>query len=95
MAGGAKIRETEEIENIPEVGELDELQIFVGSKGNKAWVWTAVNHFCEGILAWTIGDRSSETFTVLWVMIRSWSRYFWVSDSYCFFTPSAKIKIPL
>ena len=77
---GAKLPETEEIENIPEVGELDELQTFVGSKENKIWVWTAVNHFAEEILALAIADRSSETFAVLWAMIRSWSCYFWVSD---------------
>ncbi|MCA6597172.1 MAG: IS1 family transposase, partial [Pseudanabaena sp. M046S1SP1A06QC] len=80
---GVKLPESEEIEEVPEVGELDELQTFVGSKENKVWVWTAVNHFAEGILAWTIGDRSSETFAVLWAMIRSWSCYFWVSDGCC------------
>ena len=82
-ATGAKLPETEEIEDVPEVGELDELQTFVGSKENKVWIWTAVNHFAEGILAWTIGDRSSETFAVLWAMIKNWSCYFWVSDGYC------------
>ena len=83
---GAKLPETEEIEEVPDVGELDELQTFVGNKENKVWVWTAVNHFTEGILAWTIGDRSSETFSVLWAMIRSWSCYFWVSDGYCVYS---------
>jgi hypothetical protein len=63
---GTKLSEAEEIEEVPEVGELDELQTFVGNKENKVWVWTAVNHFAEGILAWTIGDRTSETFAVLW-----------------------------
>ncbi|TYQ23180.1 IS1 family transposase, partial [Pseudanabaena sp. UWO310] len=29
---GEKLPETEEIEDVPEVGELDELQTFVGSK---------------------------------------------------------------
>ncbi len=42
--------------NIPEVGELDELQTFVHSKKNKIWLWTAVNHFAPGILAWVLGD---------------------------------------
>jgi len=41
---------------IPEVGELDELETFVGSK-NKIWIWTAVNHFTQGILAWVMGDH--------------------------------------
>ncbi len=41
------------IEAIPEVGELDELQTFVGKK-NLIWLWTVVNHFKEGILGWII-----------------------------------------
>ncbi|MBD2039478.1 IS1 family transposase [Microcoleus sp. FACHB-672] len=35
---------------------------FVGNKRNNLWIWTAVNHKQAGILAWIIGDRSSETF---------------------------------
>ncbi|CCH94816.1 hypothetical protein MICCA_500008 [Microcystis aeruginosa PCC 9432] len=38
-------------ETIPEVGELDEfeLETFVGKKKNKIWLWTAVDHFRDGI----------------------------------------------
>ena len=42
-------------ETIPEVGELDELETFVGKKKNKIWLWTAVDHFRDGILGWVIG----------------------------------------
>lgn len=42
-------------ETIPEVGELDELETFVGQKKNKIWLWTAVDHFRDGILGWVIG----------------------------------------
>ena len=42
-------------ETIPQVGELDELETFVGSKKNKIWLWTAVDHFKSGILGWEIG----------------------------------------
>jgi transposase-like protein len=45
-------------ETIPEVGELDELQTFVGSKKTCIWVWTAVDHFRPGILGWVLGDRA-------------------------------------
>ena len=38
-------------DEIPAVGELDELQTFVSLK-NKLWIWTAVNHFKPGILGW-------------------------------------------
>jgi insertion element IS1 protein InsB len=69
------------IETIPEVGELDELQTFVGKK-NLIWLWTAVNHFKEGILGWVLGDRSSKTFARLWERIKGWQCYFWVTDGY-------------
>jgi hypothetical protein len=42
-------------EVIPQVGELNELEAFVGSK-NKIWLWTAVDHFTAGILGWVLGD---------------------------------------
>ncbi len=42
-------------ETIPEVGELDELETFVGKKKNKICIWTAVDHFRDGILGWVIG----------------------------------------
>jgi IS1 family transposase len=69
-------------ETVPEVGELDELQTFVGSKRNKIWIWTAVNHFEPGILAWTIGDRSAATFESVWVVVSLWQCYFYVTDGY-------------
>ena len=33
---------------------------------HKIWMWTAVDHFPKGILAWTLGDHSAETFEPLW-----------------------------
>jgi len=66
----------------PEVGELDELETFVGSKKNKIWVWTVVDHFRAGILGWVIGDHSSETFRPLWQAVKVWKCYFWVTDGW-------------
>ncbi len=65
---------------IPQVGELDELETFVGKKQNKLWIWTAVDHFAAGILAWVVGDHSAATFRSLWDGISIWQCYFWVSD---------------
>jgi IS1 family transposase/transposase-like protein len=67
-------------DEIPQVGELDELETFVGNKGNKVWIWTAVDHFRAGILGWVVGDHSAETFRRLWALIAWWRCYFWVSD---------------
>ena len=54
------------------MGDLDELQTFVGSKKNKIWIWTAVNHFKPGILEWVVGDHSSEKFEPLWAIVSLW-----------------------
>jgi insertion element IS1 protein InsB len=84
-------------EIIPEVGELDELETFVGSKKagasfggflrmthtrHKIWLWTAVNHFQPGILGWVMGDHSAETFRPLWELVGHWQCYFYVTDGW-------------
>ncbi len=38
---GEKLPDAYLPEQVPQVGELDELQTFVGSKKNKIWLWTA------------------------------------------------------
>ena len=65
---------------IPQVGELDELETFVGRKSNKVWLWTVVDHFQPGILGWVVGDHSAQTFQGLWQALAFWQCYFWVSD---------------
>jgi len=45
-------------ETTPEVGELDELETFVGSKKTCARLWTAVDRFKPGILGWVLGDQA-------------------------------------
>lgn len=85
-----------ESEEEPEITELDErwreelfspplsheLQTFVGNKRHKIWLWTAVNHWRRGIIAWTIGDRSSTTFQLLWVVVKCWQCFWYVTDGY-------------
>ena len=51
-------------------------------KKNKIWLWTAVNKHIPGILVWVLGDRSSETFKLLWQTICCWHSYFYVTDGY-------------
>ncbi|MDX2239085.1 MAG: IS1 family transposase [Leptolyngbyaceae cyanobacterium bins.302] len=69
-------------EVLPEVGELDELETFVGSKKNKIWLWTAVDHFRQGILGWVLGDHSADTFRPLWAIVATWQCYFYVTDGW-------------
>lgn len=45
-------------------------------------MWTAVNHFRQGILAWVLGDHSAETFKPLWDIVCCWQCYFYVTDGW-------------
>ena len=45
-------------------------------------MWTAVDHFRKGILAWTLGDHSAETFEPLWTIVAAWQCYFYVTDGW-------------
>ncbi|WP_407896494.1 IS1 family transposase [Scytonema sp. NUACC26] len=91
---GEQLPDAPQVQEIPEVGELDELETFIGSK-KKVWLWTAVNHFRGGILAWVVGDRSSETFKFLWEIVSCWGCYFYVTDGWkvypCFLSPGDQI----
>lgn len=69
-------------DSIPEVGELDELETFVGSKKTKIWLWTAVDHFRQGILGWVLGDHSAKTFEPLWALVSTWQCYFYITDGW-------------
>ncbi len=55
---GKLLPSADDPKTIPEVGELDELQTFVGSKKTCIWVWTAVDQLRPGILGWVLGDRA-------------------------------------
>jgi len=61
---------------IPQVGEFDELETFVGRKRNTIWIWTVVDHFRPGILGWTIGDHSAEAFKPFWQTAAFWQCFF-------------------
>ncbi len=54
---GEKLPDVPKEDIIPEVGELDELETFVSSKKTLIGLWTAVNHFTQGILAWVLGRQ--------------------------------------
>ena len=76
------IPDSSDNQEIPEVGEIDELQTFVGKKKDKIWLWTAVDHKYSNILQWNLGDRSAKTFEKLWDKIKHWGCFFWVTDGY-------------
>lgn len=79
---GINLPDAPESEEIPEVTQIDELQTFVGNKKNKFWLWTVANKRTPGIIAWVLGDRSSETFQPLWQKVKTWHSFFYVTDGY-------------
>ena len=52
-----------------DVLELDELWSFVGNKGQKRWLWIALNRRTRQVVAFVIGDRSAKTCRKLWQRI--------------------------
>ena len=79
---GESLPDEPQDEEIPEITEIDECQTFVGSKKNKFWIWTVVNHQKKGIILWNIGDRSHESFKPIWQIIRCWHSFFYVTDGW-------------
>ena len=46
--------------------ECDELWSFVGNKGNKQWVWLAIDRATREIVGAYVGDRSRQGAKALW-----------------------------
>ncbi len=82
QAAGETLSDEPQDEEIPEITEIDELQTFVGKQKNKYWIWTVVNHQKKGIILWAIGDRSHQTFDLLWSIIRCWHSFWYVTDGW-------------
>ncbi|MGB3404238.1 MAG: IS1 family transposase [Microcoleaceae cyanobacterium] len=70
------------IAEIPEITEIDQLQTFVGRKKNKYWIVTVVNHNNKGIIVWTIGDHSHQTFELIGLIIKCWHSFCYVTDGW-------------
>ncbi len=49
--------------------QMDELRSFVDNKGNKQWVWLAMDADTRAIIGCHIGDRSRESAIALWQSI--------------------------
>ena len=45
--------------------ELDEQWSYVGNKSNQRWLWYAVDHVSNTVLAYTLGRRQDKVFKVL------------------------------
>ena len=93
---GLNLKDVPEVDEEPEITDLDErwqeelfspplsheLQTFVGNKRHKVWIWTAVNHWQPGIIARANVFRTSVTFQLLWVAVKCWQSFWYVTDGY-------------
>jgi len=49
--------------------EIDEAWSFVGNKGNKPWIWVALDSRTRQVIAFHVGDRSAQSAEQLWQKI--------------------------
>ena len=85
MLVNPRIHELLSNENHPEVrlevafeAELDEQWSFVGSKANQRWLWYAVDHATNTILAYVFGKRKDDVFKQLKALLEPFgiTRYY-------------------
>jgi insertion element IS1 protein InsB len=57
---------------------MDEQWSFVGNKSNQRWLWYAVDHATNIVLAYVFGKRKDEVFKALKALLESFgiSRYY-------------------
>jgi len=75
--------------------ELDELWSFVGKQANRQWVWIAMDAATRQVIAFHVGDRSSQSATALWEKIPAvyQEQAIFYTDQYAVYTgviPSAR-----
>jgi IS1 family transposase len=75
--------------------ELDELWSLVGKQANRQWVWIAMDAATRQVIAFHVGDRSSQSATALWEKIPAvyQEQAIFYTDQYAVYTgviPSAR-----
>ncbi len=66
------------LERVCEEAELDEQWSFVGKKSNQRWLWHAVDHATNTVLAYVFGKRKDVVFKELKALLALFniSRYY-------------------
>jgi IS1 family transposase len=66
------------LEQVSEAAELDEQWSYVGKKSNQRWLWHAVDHATNTVLAYVFGRRKDDVFKELKVLLEPFniSRYY-------------------
>ena len=66
------------LEQVCDIAELDEQWSFVGNKSNQRWLWHAVDHATNTVLAYVFGKRKDRVFQELKTLLAPFniSRYY-------------------
>ena len=60
-----KVEENHELNNNNSEAEIDEMWSYVGHKGNKRWLWHAIDRETRKVLAYVFGERKDQVFLEL------------------------------
>ena len=68
--------------------EVDERWSFVGTKTNGPWVWIAMDASTRQVIAFHVGDRSSQSATALWetIPVRYQDQAIFYTEQYAVYT---------
>lgn len=65
-----------------EAAELDEQWSYVGSKANPRWLWYAIDHATNTVLAYVFGRRTDEAFKELKALLAPFDVAKWFTDDW-------------
>jgi|SRR5215813_3629397 len=77
---------------VPGQAEMDEMWSFVGHKGNPRWLWHAINHCTERVLAYVFGRRQDTVFLKLKALLEPFGITRYSTD---YWGPTRVISTPL
>ncbi len=72
------------LELVCEKAKLDEQWSFVGNKSNQRWLWHAVDHATNTVLAYVFGQRKDVVFKNLKALLATFNRLHKLHTGGCF-----------
>ncbi|HHP7244199.1 MAG TPA: IS1 family transposase [Elainellaceae cyanobacterium] len=78
---GSLLPDAYNLETVPQVGELDELETFVGEK-KQGLALDSGESFSPSHSGLGYGDRSAKTYESVWLVVQNWQCFFYVTDGY-------------
>jgi insertion element IS1 protein InsB len=66
--------------------EIDEMWSFGGNKGNPCWLWHAIDHYTEAVLAYVFGHRQDAVFLKLQALLEPFGLTHYYTDHWGAYT---------